>query len=225
MRVTVWTEIPLPQSFEQGIGEVQARGRRRDRPFGLREHGLVIRAILIVGRAPGCDVGRQRHCAALVDRLIEHRSMEREGERHLPALAFVLDGGIELAQEADPAFLAEAHDIAGRQPLGGLHEGAPARAVDAAVQRGLDRRLHGAAPDAPAAQPRRDHLGVVDDERVPGTQQIREIAHDSILEIGAGTDHQQPCRIARYRRAQGNPFGEDQSRTGQYACPFIQGRG
>ena len=56
--------------------------------------------------------------------------MEREGERHLAALAFVLHGRIELAEEADFAFVAEAHDVAGGEPLRRLDEGVPARAVE-----------------------------------------------------------------------------------------------
>ena len=69
-------------------------------PSSQREHGLVVVAVALVGRAPRRDIGRQRHVAALRERLIEHRAMEREGERHLAALAFFLDRGVELAEEA-----------------------------------------------------------------------------------------------------------------------------
>ena len=68
-------------------------------------------------------------------------AVEGEGERHLAALALVLDRRVELAEEADPALLAEAHDVADREPLGRLDEGAPARAVEPLVQRRLDLRL------------------------------------------------------------------------------------
>src|SRR5262245_40663791 len=105
--------------------------------------------------------------------------MEREGQRHLTALAFFLNGRVELAEETDLALLAEAYDIAGGEALRGFHKGAPARAINAAVQCRLDGRL-GAAPDAPALQSRRDHPGVINDDYVAGAQQLRQIAHRAI---------------------------------------------
>ena len=45
-------------------------------PSGARKHGLVVGAVLLVGRAPGGDIGRQRHLAALGYGLVEHRTME-----------------------------------------------------------------------------------------------------------------------------------------------------
>src|SRR5260370_19837684 len=97
---------------------------------------------------------------------MEYRAMEREGERHFAALAFFLDGGIELAEQAHFAFRAEADDVSRRQPLARLREGAPARAVEALMQGRLDRVLGIAAPDPPACQARRNDLAVIDHERV-----------------------------------------------------------
>src|SRR2546426_281325 len=122
-------------------------------------------AVASVGATARGDIGRQRHVAALVDRLVEHRSMEREGERHLAFPALGLDGRIELAEKAHLAFLAETNDVAGRKFLRRAHQGVPARSVEALDQRRLDARLLTAA-DAPAGKPRGDHLGVVEDERV-----------------------------------------------------------
>ena len=162
--VTLCMAMPRCASASvSAVGEMQPRGRRRDRSFVVREHGLIVGVVLRVGRTPRGDVGRQRHVAALLDRLVEHRAVEREGERDLAAVALLLDGGVELAEEADLALLAEPHDVAGREPLCRLHEGAPARAVETAMQCRFDGGL-GAAADAPAFQPRRDHLGVVDDD-------------------------------------------------------------
>src|SRR4051812_32035259 len=53
--------------------EVQARGRRGDRSARLREHGLV--PIAIVDGVVPLDVGRQRHVADGVDRLVQRRSV------------------------------------------------------------------------------------------------------------------------------------------------------
>ena len=78
--------------------------------------------------------------------------MEGEGERHLAALAFGLDGGVELVEEAHPAFAAEAHDVADGEALAGFHQGVPARAVEPLDQRRGDGRLAVAAADAAASE-------------------------------------------------------------------------
>ncbi len=105
---------------------MQPRGRRCHRSIRVRKHGLVVSTVAFIRRAPGRDIWRQRHVAALFNRLVEHRPVEREGERHLAALALRLHGGIELPEEAHPALVAEPHDVAYRKPLRRLHEGAPA---------------------------------------------------------------------------------------------------
>ena len=125
--------------------------------------------------------------------------MEREGERHLAALAFFLDRGIELAEQAHLAFGAEPDDVAGSQPLAGFDEGAPARAVEALMQGRLDRGLGIAAPDPPPAQSRRNDLAVIDHEGIAGPQQPRQIAHAVVIEYGrrTGPHHQEPRGVAR----------------------------
>jgi hypothetical protein len=145
---------------------MQSGGRRRHRTFLAREHGLIVGPVLLVDGAPTGDIGRQRHVAAFGERLVEHRPMKRKAERHLTALPFGLDRRVELLEEAHPAFASEAHDIADREPLRRAHQGAPARAVEPFRQRRGDRRLAIAAADAAAAETRRNHLGVVDDERI-----------------------------------------------------------
>ena len=113
------------QRGQESFGEVQSRCRRRHRAFELREHGLIVAPVALIGCTPRGDVGRQRHGAALVDGLVEHRPVECERQRHFAPLAFGLDGGVELAEEADVSFAPEAEQVAGGKPLGGLHEGAP----------------------------------------------------------------------------------------------------
>src|SRR5262245_42819431 len=106
--------------------------------------------------------------------------MKREGERDLPVLPLGVDRGVEWAEEAHAALLAEADDIAGLELLRRPHQRAPARSVEPPGQRRLDARLL-AATDAAAGQPRRDHFGVVEDERIAVLQQIRQVGDSAIL--------------------------------------------
>ena len=79
-RHRVERDLPLPQARDQRVGEMQPRGRGRHRSLGQREHRLVVDAVALVGRPPRRDIGRQRHRAAFIHGLIEHRPVEREGE-------------------------------------------------------------------------------------------------------------------------------------------------
>src|SRR6516164_4078505 len=151
---------------------MQPRGWRRHRSLRAREHGLIVRAVALIRLAPRGDIGRQRHFATFLHGLIEYRPVERERQPHLPALAFLLYGRIELAEEADLALVAEAHHVARHEPLRRAHEGTPTRAVEPLMQGRLDRRFVGTAPDAAAVQARRYYLRVVDDDCVAGSQQV-----------------------------------------------------
>ena len=74
-----------------------------------------------------------------------------------------------MAEQADPALVAEANDVARRELLRRLDQRLPARAVEALDQRCLDLRL-GLAADAAAPELGRDHLGVVHDKLVAGLE-------------------------------------------------------
>src|SRR6478672_10056929 len=91
--------------------------------------------------------------------------MERERQRHLAVRSLRLDLGIEMAEQADLALIAETNPVASGELLGGLDQRLPARAVEPFDQRRLNLRL-GLAADAAALELGRDHLGVVDDELV-----------------------------------------------------------
>src|SRR5262245_21061241 len=188
---------------------MQSRGRCRDRSLRLCEHGLVVGSVALVGGAS--NVGRQRHDAALIDRLVEDWPVKGEGERDLAAFGFGLDGGVELAEETDLALVPEAHHVAWRYWLGGRHESTPARAVEALVQRRLDRRLHGTAADAPTVQPCCNHLGVIDHERIAAAQQVGKIAHAAVFQFRRTirTHDQQPRRVPRRNRTQRNAIGRE----------------
>ena len=56
-------------------------------------------------------------------------------------------------------------------------------------------------------EPRRDHPRVVDDQRVAGAEEIRQIADAAVGERAVRADHQHPRRIARNRRRQRDALG------------------
>ena len=148
------------------------------------------------------------HVAPLGDRLVQHRPVEGERQRHLAALALVLHRGVELAEEADLAFLAEADDVAGCEFLGRPHEGAPARAVETLVS---VASIFGSvvAADTPAGEPRRDHAGVVDHQRIAGIEQVRQVADAAILQP------RPPGRTTRSRAASRGYSGPQRDALGR----------
>ncbi len=176
-------------------------------PSVAGEHGLVIGAVVLVDGAAAGDIGRQRHVAALVERLVEHRAVKRKGKSHLAPpspLASTVASSCSRKQTRPSA--AEAHDIAGFQPLRRPHQRAPARAVEPLGQRCRDRRLAiaAAAAEPAAVQVRRQNLGVVDDQGIAAAQQRRQIADGAVLALDrrARTHDQKPRGIARRRRPQ-----------------------
>ena len=76
--------------------------------------------------------------------------MKRKRQRDLAVLALVFDLRIEMAEQADFSFVAEADDIALSEFLCRLDQRLPARTVEALDQRRLDLRF-GVAADAAAA--------------------------------------------------------------------------
>ena len=91
--------------------------------------------------------------------------MKRKRQRDLAVLALGLDLGVEMAEQADLALIAEANHVARRELLRRLDQRLPARAVEPLDQRRLDLRL-GLAADAAAPELGRNHLGVVDHQLV-----------------------------------------------------------
>jgi hypothetical protein len=78
------------------------------------------------------------------------------------------------------------------------------------VQQDLDFRER-LPPRAKSVQPRRDHAGVVEDERVAPAQEVGKLADNPIREAGwrARLDHEQARRVARLDWAQRDPvFGQ-----------------
>ena len=96
--------------------------------------------------------------------------------------------------------------IARHDAFRGLEECAPARAVEAPVQRCLYGGLARAAADAPALQASRNDFRVVDDHRVARPQKVGQIANAAVSEFALRTrmHDKKPRRVTRHTGAQGN---------------------
>ena len=91
--------------------------------------------------------------------------------------------------------LCEDDMVADPQPARALGKGAPRTAAEIAMQGHLDR-----SHPAPADEPCRDNLGVVEDEQIAAPQQRRQIRNPPVLQPSRGRDHEQPSGVARLAR-------------------------
>ena len=128
--------------------------------------------------------------------------------------------GIEMAEQAYPALMAEANHIALSEFLGRLDQCLPARAIEALDQRRLDLRL-GFPADAAATQLGRYHPGIVHHQLIAGLKPVRKIGHDAVTQNAVGLHDQHPRAIARARRAQRDvACGKlEVEEVGAHACP------
>ena len=187
---------------------MQPGSRRGDGAFLVRKQCLIVGAVLRVRRPAARDIGRQRHLAALRDRLVEHWAVKSERERDLAALAFFFNGCIQLVEETHFSFIPEPDYVAHGELAGRLGERTPARAIDALDQGRLDLRLAGSR-HAPAGQARSNDLGVVDDDLIARRQQGRQIGNGPVVEFrhACRTHDQKPRVVARLSGTQRNAFG------------------
>ncbi len=179
------------QRIDKGRGEVQPRGRRRDRAGLAGEHRLVTLAVDRHAAPRPLDIGRQRH-----------RAMPREGRAERLALDVEaqLHGAIRLlGDDFGREALGEFDAVAGMQPPRAFGIGLPAPAAEIVRQGDLDRRRA-----APADQPRRDHLGVVAHQQIARPQQVGQVGDLPVCEPARRRHHQQPRGIARLGRAVGD---------------------
>ena len=103
-------------ALEQRRREMQTGGRRGHGAVFAREHGLIVGAVGGANGAARGDVGRQRRRAEPLDRLVERRAVEGEGERDLARLALLLDLRVERAEQARRAFAASRRSGCARRP-------------------------------------------------------------------------------------------------------------
>ncbi len=172
------------EAGEQLVGEVQAGGRRGDRPRPAGEHRLIVGKVTVIAAA-AADVGRQRRRAEPLQ--LRKKGVARERKDEIDAAVGTLAGdrcrhtGRKANRLADP------------QPPSGADEGPPAAAAPILDQRRLDGDRITAAE-----QTDRQNAGIVEDEPVPGTQQPRQVAHEMVGEAACGDE--QPGGIARRHR-------------------------
>ena len=170
---------------------MQRGGRGSHGALFLRKHGLIIIRIALVDGTLAGDIGRQRHGArALEQQFDRHVAEEMQNEAAVVQLRFRLRKYVH----------AEIYGLADAQTLGVADEGLPAAQVDPLVQRCPDLGL---APRA--LQLRGNDLGIVKDQYVFGTQQLRQVA-DNMVGYLVARDAQQLRAVARNRRSQRDIF-------------------
>src|SRR5690606_13312674 len=149
-----------------------------------------------IGGAVAADIGGERNFALLHQRFHKLWPANGKGERDLAALELVRDQRIKA--------VAELNDIADFQILCRFREGAPAVGGNGFVQRHLDLRAAAAA-----AQARRDHLGVIEDQQIARPEQVRQV-RDRIIgkrllhheQLGALARADPPVRDALRRQGE-----------------------
>src|SRR5262249_49229955 len=124
----------------------------------------------------------------------------RECQGRIAAVGLGLDAGVELAEKTHLALVAEPDHVADRGFPGRLEKRVPVRAVEPPVKRRLHPRLD-AFKDSPV-EARRDDLGVVQHDPIAGPQEIRQLAHDAVLERPLRPHDEQPRGVARICWAQ-----------------------
>ena len=136
---------------------METRSRRRDRTLGAGKHRLVIGAVARITAGRTFDIGRQRHRAVAGERLAECLSFELEVQGCVTLRMLLGDIGGEILREDDP--------VTDPQPARAFGKGTPHAICEIAMQGQFNR------PGAAAArEPCRDHLGVVEDEKITGPQ-------------------------------------------------------
>ena len=205
---------------QQLIGEMQARGRRRDRAFVAREQGLVVGAVLLVGLA----LGSRYRAAAACRRArrwpgpapARERRTTASPRRPRPWLSTVasswprkqtLPSSPKRTTSPGASFLAGRTKARQREPS------------SRSVKRRLDLRL-GVAADAPAGQPRRNHLVSLTTSASPGLSRSgksRTPRSSSSACRPAAPPAAAPHRAARPAAARCARVA-DRSRTDRCAC-------
>ncbi len=167
---------------EQRGVEVQPGGGRGDGAGLAREHGLI--ALAIGGLVGAFDVRRQRHVAEPLEMRLDRLG---EAERAPAVLARRHHFGFEA--------VGEAHPIARPGAFARLRERVPFPRPELLDQ----QQLHLAAAPAPAEEPRRHHLGVVDHQQVPRSQDPGQVSHSPVPLRAFRIEAEEPARAARRR--------------------------
>ena len=192
----------IGERAEQPAGEMKPGGRRGDRALLAREHRLVIAAVLRVGVTARRDVRRERHIPQAVDRLVESGADEIEDERRFAFVPARGDGCGEAGGETRLVSCAEPDAVAGFEPFRRTCQSLPAIGPESFDQRDRDLGFSLIAPPH-AVELGGDDLGIVEDERIAGRKQRRQIEHHPVGDRGRGPrlDEEEPGGVARDRGA------------------------
>ena len=167
--------------------------------------GLVVLAVLLVGRPSRGDVGRQRRVADRREGLVQVGAMKPEAEPHAAVRQLLLDVRLQRAEQANPPLVPEADAVADREPPARLRQSPPRRLIDPLDQSDGDRRGQSVAQAPPRKLPRND-LGIVEHEHVARPQQLRQLPHRAILDRPGRPHDHKARRIARLRRPKRDPL-------------------
>jgi hypothetical protein len=182
----------LEGSNQRGV-EVQACRGRGDRPPRTGEDGLI--PLSIGRRIRTMNVGRQRDVAERVDRVVDVRGALDLEPDETAAEESPLEHLGPKRDTGRPAGILEYQARAGLQFLAGVHERVPVPVVHPFEQHALGRA---AARVAAAEQPRGKHPRVVDDEKIAGREQVRQIANARLVpRARVAVDNEEARRAAR----------------------------
>ena len=217
--------------FDQPLGEMQPRRRRRNRTVLGRKHRLIARPVRLPRRPLQRDVRRQRHVTHGLDRTIERIAGQIECEFHFARIEPRRHCCVERSHQTRRVRMPKSDAIPGLQALCRPCERAPPRPIHPFDQVERDLRLDAVAHPH-TIERRRDHARIVEDERIAGLQKIRQIEHTAITQpAGLRIDHEHASRIPRVRRIERDPllrqFEIEQVGThgGCLAKSKVEGRG
>ena len=151
----------------------------------LGEHRLIILAIRLIHRSPGCNVRRQRHPAGALEHHFD-RLRAMEVEQHRAVIGLLRDRGVNARSEIDHVAVAGAFGVA--------EEGAPLTHAFALVEGCADARF-----SSPSLELGWNDLGVVEHQHVARPEQIGQF-DDMSVRNPVILDHEQASTVTRPRR-------------------------
>ena len=185
------------QRFPQFRREVQPCRRRGDRLRILtRKTRLIGLAVLRIRRTPPGDIGRQRHGAMCVECLVKLPPRQIEDKRDFTRLGLACQLRLKALPEGNPVSRFQALSRPGQRP--------PGRAINPLDQIGIDGHVRAGVI---ACRPHAFQRGgndprIIEDQRVPGLEIVRQVADMRILQSAIAIHDKQPRGILRLNRPQ-----------------------
>ena len=171
--------------------KMQACRRRSNCPLASGIDSLILR--LIASRIPlaSLDIGRQRRFAVKMKKPEHIGIRRRKTDQHFAALA--------LFQNFCGKIRSEYNRIANAQPFSGPRKSQPRSRILLFMQEDLG--FHSAPMPV---KPGRDHLRIVEDQKIICAQQVRQIV-DMTIRQSRSSHMQKPRRVTRHKRRLGDP--------------------